>query len=473
MVSERFPRKLVAILYADVAGYSRLNGQDEDGTHKLLSGYLDDLAATVIGNGGRVLHYAGDAVLATFEAVVDAVSCAIAIQNRIEVRNSNVPDGSRVQFRIGVNLGDVIEDRGEVYGDGVNIAARLESLAPPGGVCVSGAVHEQVAGKLGLRFEDLGVQAVKNIARPVHVYVAAPSGAHAASGSGVDSKALQQDIRFCSAPDGTQLAYSTVGKGAALVKTANWLNHLEFDWESPVWGHVLRALASDHQLIRYDQRGNGLSDWEVGDMSFEAWVGDLESVVEAAGVERFALFGLSQGGAVAIAYAARHPERVSHLVLYGTYARGKNHRSAATQVEEEWAMTELIRTGWGKDNPAFRQIFTSLLIPGASSQQMDWFNELQRRTATPENAVRIRQTQNSIDVVDQLPDVQAPTLVLHLRDDGVVPFEEGRQVAATIPNAQFVALEGQNHLLLEGDPAWPRFRDEIRAFLSADHSLAR
>jgi pimeloyl-ACP methyl ester carboxylesterase/DNA-binding winged helix-turn-helix (wHTH) protein len=276
---------------------------------------------------------------------------------------------------------------------------------------------------------------------------------------------LRQDIHFCTAPDGTRIAYAEVGSGLPLVKTANWLSHLEYDWQSPVWKHLLHALAANHRLIRYDARGNGLSDWEVNEISLEAFVHDLESVVEATGLQRFDLLGMSQGCAVSIAYAVRHPERVRHLVLYGGFARGKRRRGSSRDMEQSDALLTLMRQGWGQENPAFRQIFTSLFFPGGTAEQMQWFNDLQRITTSPENAVRIRQAVDDIDVSELLPQVKAPALVLHCRNDAVHPFDEGRRLAAGIPGARFVALEGSNHVILESDPAWPRFIEEISNFL--------
>ena len=245
------------------------------------------------------------------------------------------------------------------------------------------------------------------------------------------------------------------------------MNHLEYDWQSPVWRHVLEELAKDHLLIRHDQRATGLSDWEVEDVSFEAFVRDLETTIEAAGVERFALLGISQGCSVAIDYTVRHPERVTHLVFYGSYMRGRLKRGSSTNVEQEQALTTLMRMGWGQENPAFRQIFTTQCLPEGTPEQIQSFNDLMRMTVSPENAVRLRATMNEIDVSDLAAKVAIPTLVLHARGDAVVPFEEGRRTAATIPGARFVALEGRNHLILEDEPAWPRFLEEVRGFLAA------
>lgn len=276
---------------------------------------------------------------------------------------------------------------------------------------------------------------------------------------------LRQDVRFCTTADHVRIAYAQVGVGPDLVKTANYLTHLEHDWQSPLWRPFLEALTAHHRLSRYDGRGNGLSDWTVESISFDDFVRDLETVVEAAGLHRFALFGMSQGCAIAIAYAVRHPERVSHLVLYGGYARGKRRRGSTRDVEQADALLTLMRDGWGQDNPAFRQIFTSLFIPGGTPEQIRWFNDLQRNTTSPENAVRMRRAFDDIDITDLLSRVQAPALVLHCREDAVQPFDEGRLLAAGLPDARFVALEGRNHVVLEGDPTWPRFFEEVEAFL--------
>ncbi|MEK6325765.1 MAG: alpha/beta fold hydrolase, partial [Acidobacteriota bacterium] len=279
---------------------------------------------------------------------------------------------------------------------------------------------------------------------------------------------MEQHIHFCTTSDGVRIAYATVGAGPPLVKAANWLNHLEFDWQSPIWRHLLEEFARDHLLVRYDERGNGLSDWDVENLSFEEFVRDLESVVDAVGLSRFPLLGISQGGAVAIAYAVRHPERVSHLILYGAYARGWARRGSSEEIDRREALLTLTKLGWGQDNPAYRQLWTTLYVPDAAPEQMQWFNDLQRVSASPENAVRLLNELGKIDVLDLLPQVRVPTLVLHCRDEVVVPFEEGRLLAASIPGALFVPLEGRNHLLLESESAWAIFIAEVRRFLGTE-----
>lgn len=280
---------------------------------------------------------------------------------------------------------------------------------------------------------------------------------------------MKQQIRFCKSPDGTTIAYATLGEGPPLVRASTYLTHLEYDWNSPVWRHWLTGLAQQYTLIRHDQRGCGLSDWDVEDFSMDAWVQDLETVVDTLGLERFSLLGPSQGGAVAIEYAVRHPERVSHLILYGAYDRGRFHRSPAReQFQEADMMLKLMKVGWGKDNPAFRQVFTTLFIPEGTSEQIDWFNDLQQITTSPENAVKMEAAFYDIDVSGSTPKVAVPTLVLHARDDAMVAFEEGRQLAAIIPNARFVPLQSKNHLLMKNEPAWQRFLDEVVDFISTD-----
>jgi pimeloyl-ACP methyl ester carboxylesterase/DNA-binding winged helix-turn-helix (wHTH) protein len=283
------------------------------------------------------------------------------------------------------------------------------------------------------------------------------------------SPAPDQQIRFCTSTDGVRIAYATTGGGPPLVKTANWLSHLVFDWRSPIWQHWLRELSRDRMLVRYDERGCGLSDQEPEDFSFEGWVRDLEAVVDALGVERFPLLGISQGGPVAIAYAVRHPERVSHLILYGTHARGRALRgSTPEQVEERRALLTLTKHGWGRDDPSYRQIFSMGFIPDATVEQQRWFNDLQRASTSAENAVRFMEAFDQIDVRDIVGQVAAPTLVLHARGDMRVPFEEGRLLASAIPGARFVALDGRNHILLAGEPAWPAFLAEVRSFLGGE-----
>ncbi len=278
--------------------------------------------------------------------------------------------------------------------------------------------------------------------------------------------ALTQKIRFLCSHDGVRLAYAASGQGPTVIKAATWLSHLEYDWESPIWRHVLQSFSARHRLLRYDERGCGLSDWQVADLSFESWVRDLEAVADAAGAERFALLGVSQGASIAVAYAVRHPERVTHLVLQGGYARGRLVRSNnREQAEEAEMMCRLAELGWGRADASFRQFFTTQFIPGGTHEQHTWFNELERVSTSPTNAARFMREFNTIDITALLPRVRCPTLVLHSRHDARVPFEEGRLLAMQIPGANLVTIDSRNHLLLESEAGWQVAREAIERFL--------
>jgi pimeloyl-ACP methyl ester carboxylesterase len=334
-----------------------------------------------------------------------------------------------------------------------NLNHNISTLRRALGERVTGPRYIETVPRIGYRF----VAAVTGPAGVTSRLDAAPPAA--------PQRSLRQEIRLCTAHDGTRIACSTVGQGPPLVKAANFLNHLEFEWESPVWRHWTHEISRRHLFVRYDERGCGLSDWHVQDLSFDAWVRDLETVVDALGLESFDLLGISQGGAVAAAYAARHPERVRHLILFGAFARGWQFRGDPRQIAAWTALVTLVRLGWGGNNPAFRQMFTTRFIPDAGPEQMEWFNDLQRISATPDNAARLIEEFSKVDVRPLLALVNAPSLVLHCQDDRVVPFEEGRLLAADIRGARFVPLPSRNHLVLEQEPAWQMLLRELGELL--------
>jgi pimeloyl-ACP methyl ester carboxylesterase/DNA-binding CsgD family transcriptional regulator len=274
------------------------------------------------------------------------------------------------------------------------------------------------------------------------------------------------ETRFCTSSDGACLAYAIDGSGPPLVKASNWLSHLDYERQSPVWRHWVRELSRGHTLIRYDQRGCGLSDRQFdGTPTDETYIDDLAAVVDAAGVDRFSLLGLSGGGPTAIAYAVRNPERVSRLVLYGTYVRGRYRRSAG-EAEQARVLIELMRVGWGGTVPAFRQVFSSTWIPSAREEQKRWYDELQHMSSSGEMAARLWQSRTLTDISDLARRLEQPALVVHARHDRAVPLDEGRRLASLIPNARFVTLESDNHILQEDEPAWTAFLSEVRPFLS-------
>jgi len=312
--------------------------------------------------------------------------------------------------------------------------------------------------RFALEAEGLG-RIVALPSQPPPVEIVAPRGR-----SG-DPAEPEQHVRYTFTPDGVRIAYACTGSGPPLVKAANWLNHLELDWSGPVWSRLFHELSSNHMLVRYDERGNGFSDWEVEDLGFDAFVSDLECVVDHLGLERFPLLGISQGCAVSIEYAARHPERVSHLILLGGYAAGWRHTAGPAEIEQREAVITLVRHGWGGDNPVYRQLFSQAFMPSATHDEIDWFNEFQRRTTSTDNAVRFLEAFSRIDVRHRLADVRAPTLVLHASQDQRVPILCAVELAASIANASLVTLDTDSHIPLSREPATDRIIDCIRAFL--------
>lgn len=274
-----------------------------------------------------------------------------------------------------------------------------------------------------------------------------------------------QRLQFCTTPDGVRLAYARSGEGAPLVKAANWLSHLDLDWQGPVWTHWLERLSRDHELIRYDARGNGLSERSVPTITFADFVSDLGAVFDAAGVERAPLLGISQGASVSVAYAARNPERVSALVLIGGCVRGWRVKKHQRLIERFEAFKVLMRQGWGAEHPAFRQIFTAAFFPEGTREQMDWFNDLQRLTASPETAAQILSALGDVDIREAVSEVRVPTLVVHSRGDEIVPMKDGIELAAGIKGARFLPLDSKNHILMQTEPAWATFEQELGSFL--------
>src|SRR6516164_7109692 len=280
---------------------------------------------------------------------------------------------------------------------------------------------------------------------------------------------MKQHIQFCQTQDGVRIALAKAGEGPPLVRTANWFTHLELDWDSAIWRHWFEALADGRTLVRYDPRGSGLSDRSVDDFSLEAWISDLEAVVEAAGLRRFPLIGLCQGGVVAVAFAARHPERISRLILYDSYLSGAYAEGVDERVQKQaHTLSEMIELGWGQEAGAFREVFANLLMPDATKEQLRWIGELQRRSASAINARKLWDAFNKFDIRAEAGKLRVPTLVCHVRGDAMVPFEAGRRLAAAIPNARFLPLEGKNHILRADEPAWGTFTKELNEFLGAD-----
>lgn len=464
-------RRLAAILAADVVGYSRLMGLDEGGTLSAFKAHRRELVdGKIAEHQGRIVKLTGDGILVEFPSVVEAVACAADIQRQMRERNVDVPEDRRIEFRIGVNLGDIIVEDDDIFGDGVNVASRLEGLAKPGGVCVSDIVHQAVEDRIQVPFRDMGNQRVKNISRPIRVWQWTPDAA-LQTNRPVEA-ALHQRVQFATASDGVQLAWASIGQGAPVLKGPNWLNHLEYEWHSPIWRPMLAKLAKFCHLVRFDQRGNGLSDWEVETISEDAMAGDMSTVATAAQVDRFALLGISQACAFSVRYAVEHPTQVTCLVLLGGFVRGRLKRPGLDQRKLYEAGAMMIRDGWGSPNPVFRHFFTSTFIPDAPHEIMAGFDELQRIATSPEAAMRLWQMNSTVEVTELAKRVRVPTLVLHCVGDRVVPIEEGRLMAKLIPGAMFVELPGNNHVLIEGTSAYDQFFEETAVFLAMHNPVA-
>jgi class 3 adenylate cyclase/pimeloyl-ACP methyl ester carboxylesterase len=438
MSSQEVKRKLAAIFSADVKGYSRLMEENEIETIRTLTTYREIMANFIEQHKGRVIDAPGDNLLAEFISVVEAVQCAVEIQNELKLKNAKLPEKSRMEFRIGINLGDVIEEGERIYGDGVNVTARVQNLADGGGVCISGTAYDQVEDKLGLRYENLGEQTVKNIAKPVRVYRVLME-----PGTFASTDMTDQHIQFCTTIDGVRIAYSMVGQGPFLVIPPAWVSHLQLQWEHPSARDYLEKGTRNQTFLFYDKHGCGLSERNRTEFTLESEVRPLEAVINHLKLKRFALFGHSCSGPVAIAYAIKYPRRVSHLILYDSYARGE----AISTEELKKSFSSLIRSAWGVGSKTLADIF----LPGADVSVLKWLARYQREAATAEMAAKLLDLTYNLNVTDLLPRLRVPTLVIHRNGCKVIPFHLGREMASMIPNSRFVPLEGSIHLPYFGD----------------------
>jgi len=456
-------RRLAAVLAADMVGYSRLMEKDEESVLARQKSFRKTLIDPQIAlHRGRIVKTTGDGMLAEFASAQDAVKCAIEIQNDMGRRETDLDEQQRIHYRVGINLGDVLFEDDDIFGDGVNVAARLEGLAEPGGVCISDIVYQTVADRVGERFRDMGGQRVKNISRPIRVWQWSP-------GSRPERKkpeaAARQSIRYCTSSDGVHLAYATIGEGQPVLKAPNWINHIEYEWQNPVWSGFFAEFAKQASLTRFDQRGNGLSDWEVDEISQERMIDDMLAVADAAGLERFALFGISQGAAMSMRFAATYPERVKCLILLGGYVRGRLVRGDPEQDRFYQIAQTMIQNGWGSPSTLYRHFFTSTYLPDATQEEANSFDELQRISTNTENALRILHMNAEMNAEKYAAAIRVPTLILHCGGDRAVPVEESRLAARLIPGASFHELPGSNHILIEGHPGFVEFFDALGLFL--------
>ena len=462
---ENGPR-LTTIVLGDVVGYTKLVANDQAGTLAALRALRIELIDPKVAEfRGRIANTAGDSILIEFPSATDALRFALDVQRDMSERHVAAPEDRRISFRFGINLGDVVQQGEDLLGDGVNVAARLEAIAPQGGVCVSEIVKNAVGQQSDFHFEELSPQRLKNVSKSIRAYLVTDARRNGLGEPGECCLADQSAVRYLQSGDGVGIAFADVGTGYPLVFAGGWMTHLEKDWESPMMRYFLNHLSKSYRLIRFDQRGNGMSDWDNVEMSFERMVDDLQRVIDSYDYEQVALFGASQAASVCIAYAVRHPERVSHLVLHGGWARGRRQRGDPGAAAESEALVTLIRQRWGADNPAFRQYMTSLFMPDASQEEVAWFNEFQRTCGPGENMASFREMFDDIDVSDLLGQVRVRTLILHCTGDAVAPISEGKFLATRIPNARFVMLKSDNHMIFENEPDFPKFVQSIRDFV--------
>lgn len=467
--------KFAIILHCDVVGSTALVIKDERVAHDRIQDTFKRLSSTISSYGGETHELRGDALLAEFERASDAISAALSFQASNTVFNQSIKDDIRPDVRIGIALGEVVVADSTLTGAGVVLAQRLEQLADAGNIVIQGAVKEAIPNRLPFEYEFLGEQMLKGFEEPVRAFKVgliegqkiSPPDTLTVSAPDI-GLADQNPVQYCSSADGVSIAHAQVGNGPPLFFAGSWMSHVEEDWNNPAWRPYLSNLAKDFTLIRYDQRGNGMSDWDNVDISFDKMVDDLEAVIDCYDHEKIAIFGASQAAAVSIAYAIKYPERVSKLILFGGYPRGRCQRGDPESAAESKALVTLIRQSWGRDNPLIRQTMTSLFMPDATQEEASWFNEFQKTCGPGENIARFREMFDDIDIVHMLGDVRVPTLVIHCVGDSVAPLSEGKLLASRIPGAKFVTLNSRSHMVFENDPEWPRLLKAVCDFLKSE-----
>ncbi len=459
-------RRLSAVLALDVVGYSRMMQKDAAGVLAALNAIFRSVVTPAVkATEGRVVKLLGDGALIEFPAATQALECAVRIQEELRKPGSPHLESRPIRLRAGLHAGDVVVEGDDIFGDSVNIAARLQSAAEPGGVLASRHFCDLIGSdtRVGLRRE--GVHSFKGIAVPIEVLSVDFSDPEVRARR--QSLAENQEIRFCQTKDNLRLAWTVNGEGPVVVKAPNWIGHLERDWQNPSLAPIITSVAERWRLVRFDARGNGLSDWTVPEMTFDQLVDDLETVFDAAGVERAPILGISQGCAIAAAFATRHPERVSGIIMIGGYAAGRARRRSRKDREGAKAMRAMMTTSWDDDYPSLRDLLAQMIVPTASDEERRQFAEDMHDIISPEMLGRWRNVVDNLDVTDLLPDVAAPCLVIHCRGDRLQPMEEGRKLAAGLPNSRFIAYDSINHLVPENDPVWPLLEREVQAFLAA------
>ena len=455
-------KKKLSIVAADMVGFSRLIEEDELNTLNRQKAIIQNIIDPKLKkNNGKLIKTTGDGFLAVFENCDQSLFFSIEIQNQIIDQEKIIIPEKKIWYRIGINYGEIILENDDIYGNEVNIASRVESICESGGISITSSVKKNLTEKK-IKLKNIGYQILKNIKTPIEVYQLNFKDKNLK----LDLTEADQEIRYCLSKDHTTIAYAKFGSGPPLIKAPNFMTSLEHDWRSPIWKHYFNFFGSSHSFYRFDQRGNGFSDWDPQNISFNNFVDDLEAVVNDAGLENFPLFALSQGTAVSLAYAAKYPQRVNKLIILGGYARGRAYRMKPNEFEKISSMDEsMILNGWEKENPAFRQFFTSSFLPGASKEQMDSFNNIMKFTTSASNAAKILQVNDQINVIEKLKNIEIPCLILHAEKDMRVPFTEGEFLAKHLKNSKLVSLPSSNHIILQQEDSWSIVQKEIKEFL--------
>jgi class 3 adenylate cyclase/pimeloyl-ACP methyl ester carboxylesterase len=485
-------RRLAAIMFTDIVGYTATMAESEASGLRLRERHRSLLGSLAAANHGQIVDENGDELVLVFPSALDAVSCALATQAELR-------EDRDLKLRIGIHLGDVVFEGGRIYGDGVNLASRIRPLAPAGGICVSEQVYDSVRNRGGIAARPLGERSLKNVERPVGLYQISASDTPAPGRDRIGARRsrvgalvggaavllaafvltrpgvqailvvralpllradVEQEIGFTRTSDDVRIAYAVAGEGQTVLQVLGWFTHLEKGLNSPAFSSA-PGWEKRFRFVRFDGRGSGLSDRGVSDYSLDARVRDIESVVDALGLERFSIFAHSAGCPAAIAYAVRNAERVEKIAIYGGFTRVAD----TAELRERWsAAVPLMRAGWGSNNVAFRQFFTSHFMPEGDEFSFRLFNEWQRIAAEPEDAARFMEQLIEIDVRELAPRVRAPTLVIHRLGDAAVPYRLGRELATLIPGARLLTLEGNNHAFLHGEPEMRQMLDAIEDF---------
>ena len=454
-------RRFAVVLAIDVVGYSRMMSQNASGLLAALNKIFRSIVRpTLVEHNGRIVKLMGDGALFEFSTAHDGLGCAIQIQNGIKQCDPGFPEP--ISIRAGLCAGDVLVDSEDLFGDCVNIAARLQAVAEPGGILISRTLADLVGSDFPYQMISQGVRSLKNIARPMEV-LSVVDGARDAS---TEPSVPHQEVRYCRTVDGVSLAWTATGTGAPVVKAPNWITHLELDWRAPQYRGWMSSISTKYRLIRYDSRGNGMSDLDVDDISFERFIDDLERVFDAAGIERAPIFSISQGCAMAVAFAARAPERVSGIIMMGGYVQGRAARPSEKSKAEAAALKAMVGAEWDDPYPSLRDLMAERIIPLASVEEKRQFAEDMRAMIPVGNMMLYRDVVEYVDVSDLLDKVTVPCLVLHCRGDRLQPIEQGQALAAGLANARFVGFESPNHVMTDNDPCWPAADREIHAFLA-------